>query len=97
MEKKKNEASVMSPKTAGELLEMYFLDARSHMLEIAAILDRIERAGGGSDVMEDSSIKQLFDGCNILRDCKGNRAEEFLKLFTADAELYKKEIGNESH
>ena len=33
-----------SGKTAMELLELYFLDMRSHLLEVAAGLDRIERA-----------------------------------------------------
>ena len=40
-----------SPKTAEELLEIYFLDMRSALLETAAALDRIQRSenGGGYD------------------------------------------------
>lgn len=71
-----------SPKTAEELLDMYFLDARSQMLETAAILDRIERAEGGSEAMDDHRLKKLRDVCDILKNCSGNRAEQFLMLFS---------------
>ena len=71
-----------SPKTADELLDMYFLDARSQMLEIAAILDRIERAEGGDKAMDDSRLKKLRDVCDILKNGSGNRAEQFLMLFS---------------
>ena len=71
-----------SPKTAEELLDMYFLDARSHMLETAAILDRIERAHGGAEALDDSRLKKLRDVCDILKTSSGNRAEQFLMLFS---------------
>ena len=71
-----------SPKTAEELLDMYFLDARSQMLETAAILDRIERADGGAEAMNDSRLKKLQDVCDILKNGRGNRAEQFLMLFS---------------
>ena len=71
-----------SPKTADELLDMYFLDARSQMLETAAILDRIERAEGGDKAMNDSRLKKLRDVCDILKTGSGNRAEQFLMLFS---------------
>ena len=71
-----------SPKTAEELLDMYFLDARSQMLETAAILDRIERAEGGAEVMNDLRLKKLRDVCDILKNGSGNRAEQFLMLFS---------------
>lgn len=38
-----------SPKSGTELLDMYYLDLRSHLLEVAAGLDRIGRAGGTAD------------------------------------------------
>ena len=71
-----------SSKTAEELLEMYFLDARSQMLETAAILDRVERAEGGAKAMDDHRLKKLRDVCDILKNGRGNRAEQFLMLFS---------------
>ena len=32
-----------------ELLDLYFVDARSKLIDLAAFLDRIERAGGDTD------------------------------------------------
>lgn len=71
-----------APKKAEQLLDMYYLEARSHLLETAAILDRIERADGGSSVMEDPKIKTLFKTCEILTQGRSNRAEQFLKLLS---------------
>lgn len=74
-----------SPKTAAQLVDMYFLEARSHLLETAAILDRIERAlddGGG---MTDPRIEQLKVACEIIKTGRGNRAAQFLLLFSDPA------------
>ena len=64
------------------LLDMYYLEARSHLLETAAILDRIERAGGDSlekkQLPEDRRVKSLFEICELLLEAKGNRAEQIL-------------------
>ncbi len=69
-------------KIAAELLDLYFLDARSHLLETAAILDRIERAAGGVDAKTDLRVEALVRACGILSDGEGNRAERFLHLFS---------------
>jgi len=41
-------SAIQPPKSGTELLDMYYLDIRSHLLETAAALDRIERAGGSA-------------------------------------------------
>ena len=35
--------------TRQQVLDLYFLDARHKLIEVAAFLDRVERAGGGDD------------------------------------------------
>jgi hypothetical protein len=35
--------------TRQQVLDLYFLDARHKLVEVAAFLDRVERAGGGDD------------------------------------------------
>ena len=35
--------------TRSEILDLYFVDARWKLVDIAAFLDRVERAGGESD------------------------------------------------
>lgn len=71
-----------SPKTARELLDMYFLDIRSALLETAAALDRIERAQASGEELRDPRLDKLFEACDIIRQEKRNRAERFLTLFS---------------
>lgn len=73
---------LMPQKTAEELLGMYYLEARSYLLETAAILDRIERASGGEAIMDDPRIERLFSLCRMLPCQKNNRAETFLNMLS---------------
>ncbi|MFA5904301.1 MAG: hypothetical protein WC836_10230 [Desulfobacula sp.] len=73
---------ITPPKNAQELLNMYYLEARSHLLETAAIMDRIERASGGRDAMEDHRIQNLMKICEMLAKEKTNRAEQFLMMLS---------------
>jgi len=79
---KNKQHGLIPPKTAEQLMDMYYLQARSHLLETAAILDRIERADGGGKAMEDQRIQKLFEICKILTQGKANRAEQFLNLLS---------------
>ena len=81
---KKNhkKAALGSPKTAEELLEIYFLDMRSALLETAAAMDRIERAENGDSVSKDPRILKLNQAFEILKNGKENRAKQFLVLFS---------------
>ena len=75
-------ARLPSGKSAGELLDMYYLQARMHLLETAAILDRIERHPGSKNVKEDPRLVRLQDAARLLVDGKPERAERFQKLFS---------------
>ena len=83
MKKTETSGRIGSPKTAGELLDMYYLTMRSALLETAASLDRIDRAAGAADVLDDPRLRRLREGCDIIKEGKGGRAEEFLVLFSA--------------
>ncbi|MDY0220348.1 MAG: hypothetical protein RBR67_04355 [Desulfobacterium sp.] len=80
--KKKSIPGLTPPKAAVALLDRYYLEARSHLLETAAILDRIERASGGSQALEDPRIKNLFQAFEIIKQKRGNRAEQFLRILS---------------
>lgn len=71
-----------SARTAEELLDIYFLDMRSALLEMAATLDRIERAENGAGIFRDPRIRKLTEACEILKSGRQNRAEQFLVLFS---------------
>jgi hypothetical protein len=72
-----------SPKSARELLDLYFLDMRSHLIETASALDRIDRAAakepGG---FTDPRLNKLLEAMDLIRKGKDNRAEKFLQLFS---------------
>jgi hypothetical protein len=63
---------------------MYYLQARMHLLETAAILDRIHRHPGVDAVREDPRLKRLEDAARLLVDGQPERAERFQKLFSVE-------------
>lgn len=75
-----------TPKTAKELIDLYYLHARSALLETAAALDRIERAEGGNEALQDPRVQALYRACDVLTGGSGHRAEQLLLLLSEDAE-----------
>lgn len=70
-------------KPAAELLELYALDLRYHLLEAAAILDRIQRAEGYEAIAVDPRLAKPRAALSILADGEHpDRAERYLKLFS---------------
>jgi hypothetical protein len=78
----KNHRPLGSPKSAKELLDMYFFEARSALLETAATLDRIERAKGGERIFLDPRVQKLMEALDLIKRARGNRAERFQILFS---------------
>ena len=74
----KNRKGLKPPKSGEALMDMYYLEARSHLLETAAILDRIERAAAGSEALEAPKMQELFQACEILPIQGEPRAEKML-------------------
>jgi hypothetical protein len=57
-----------------ELLDLYYLEARSKLVDLAAFLDRIDRANGAADFRLDALTRALSE----LRQDKISRAERVL-------------------
>src|ERR1043166_2984955 len=57
--------------TRQQVLDLYFMDARAKLLDIAAFMDRIDRADGDEDFRMKSFRKTI-----ALRNTKKNRAEK---------------------
>lgn len=68
-----------SPKSGPELLDMYYLDLRSALVETAATLDRIEGAPQGDVAMQDPRIAQIRKACEFILADEGERAAAFLR------------------
>lgn len=75
-----------SPKTAQELLEIYFLDMRSGILETAAALDRIQRSENGTHMMDDPRVQKLNGAFEILRSGNPDRTGQILRLLSDSVE-----------
>ncbi|MEM7457354.1 MAG: hypothetical protein AAF456_23665 [Planctomycetota bacterium] len=63
-----------------QILDREFLEIRSKILEIAASLDRIDRAEG--TVSDDSKLQLLQKGIAILHGDEADRAEKVQMLFS---------------
>ncbi len=57
-----------------QVLDLYFLEARSKLLELAAFLDRVDRAPGEGDFR----IAALREAINVLQSNQPDRAEKVL-------------------
>ncbi|MCX7666754.1 MAG: hypothetical protein N2112_14555 [Gemmataceae bacterium] len=69
----------MTPLTGIRVLEQYFLEARCKILDVAAILDRIDRGGG---VPDDPRLVQIKQAIQTLLTGSNNRAEQVQLLFS---------------
>lgn len=72
------------PASRSEVIEMYFLEHRAKLLDIAAFLDRIDRAApsGSSDEREDFRIAAMKRAISILLDEKPQRAKRVQEAFS---------------
>ncbi len=69
-----------SPLTKTEIIDRYFLEHRAKLLDIAALLDRIDRASG--DNQTDFRIKALLECVKELHSDKVGRTERMLLLLS---------------
>ena len=60
------------------ILDLYFLDARARLIDIAAFMDRVDRADGGTDFRYDAFREAL----KALEDGQPGRAEKVLLAFS---------------
>ncbi len=77
-------SSYTCPQTRDQVLSMYFLEHRAKLLDVAAFLDRLDRAKPASDAV-DFRHAALHDAARILTDGKSNRAARILSLLSDDS------------
>jgi thioredoxin-like negative regulator of GroEL len=68
------------PLSAPDLLNRDFLEIRARLLEVAAALDRLERAEG--DVSDDPRMARIRQAIARLDAADGERAEHLQLLFS---------------
>ena len=69
-------------RSAQDILERHFLQVRCGLLDIAATLDRINRADGASQVANDERLDSIRRAVDILNDGDADRAERIQVLFS---------------
>ena len=75
----------MQPLPAARALDQFFLEARSRLLDLAAILDRIGRGEGADGVAAgDPRAARIDQALEVLRSDAPNKAELIQKLFSLD-------------
>ena len=71
----------MTPLPAPDALERYFLEARCRLLDLAAILDRVDRGGG---LANDPRLARIRESLGLLLNAQPGRAERIQSLFSQD-------------
>jgi hypothetical protein len=74
----------MTPLAAAQALDRYFLEARSNLLDLAAILDRIDRGQGAAEADNDPRPEKIRQALEVLHDRSGGRAERIQQIFSLD-------------
>lgn len=72
----------MTPLPAADALDTYFLEARSRLLDLAAILDRVDRGEGGAAVGQDARVARIREALAVLQGHSPDRAAQVQQLFS---------------
>jgi hypothetical protein len=70
-----------SPLTQRELIDQYFMDHRVQVLDLAAFLDRLERARV-LDAEDDFRLRTVREALTMLCDGEGDRVQRVQKVFS---------------
>lgn len=81
-----NAQPATSPLTATQLVDEYFIETRNRIIEVAAFLDRIDRAdaarAGAATAEQDFRVQALADAINVLAGPGPNRVREIQTLMS---------------
>jgi hypothetical protein len=72
----------MTPLPADRVLDQFFLEVRSKLLEAAAIFDRLGRGEGSDAIASDSRAAKLRQAVEVLMSNAPNKAELLQQLFS---------------
>ena len=70
----------MTPMPAGRVLDMFFLEARSKLLDLAATLDRLDRGDGSAAA--DARLEKVRQALLTLLEQEPGRAEQVQRIFS---------------
>ena len=75
----------MTPLSAGKALDAYFHDSRAKLLDLAAMLDRVNRGEGTGTVAVDPRMARIEQALQaLLRGSGSDHAAEIQRIFSLD-------------
>ena len=70
-----------SPMTPEQVIEQYFIENRTKLLDVAAFLDRLDRSGGGQ-AKDDFRMTAFRDALQVLAAGKASRVLQIQTIFS---------------
>lgn len=70
------------PMNASEILELYFIENRARLLDIASFLDRIDRYEGAAEAKDDYRYRALQQAISLLTGEAGDRTAAIQQVFS---------------
>jgi len=77
-----NDARGRCPMTAAAINDAYFLEHRAKLLDVAAFLDRLDRASDAGDTGPDYRVAALREAIDVLASNAPDRARRVLEVFS---------------
>ena len=74
----------MTPLPAARVLDQFYLDARSRVLDLAAVLDRLDRGADRTAAAADPRVERLRKGLLVLLETQPGRADRVQQIFSLD-------------
>lgn len=75
-------APAMQPLPASRALDQFFLEARCKLLDLAAILDRIDRGSDDAAAAADPRLARVRQAVEVLLSTDPNKAEQIQQIFS---------------
>jgi hypothetical protein len=72
----------MAVGSASDILTRHYLEIRCGLLDVAAALDRVERARGADQALHDKRMEEIRKGIEIISGSGADRAEKIQMLFS---------------
>ena len=72
------------PMTREQVINRYFLEMRCKVLEVAASLDRVDRAESASNGSADPRLQKLEQAVRVLLEDGPGRAEKVQSIFSRE-------------
>jgi hypothetical protein len=76
-----SEVAIPSPKTSRQLVDEYFIENRTRILDLAAFLDRLDRAGD-DDWRGDFRMRAFRESLLLLSSGASPRTEQIQMIFS---------------